>query len=55
MTVSTDQERGPGRPVGVALLGCGTVGSEVVRLITTQSQELTSRVGAPVEDRKSVV
>ncbi|MDQ3154642.1 MAG: homoserine dehydrogenase [Actinomycetota bacterium] len=38
----------PGRAIGVALLGCGTVGSEVVRLLTDQADELTARVGAPV-------
>jgi homoserine dehydrogenase len=32
----------------VALLGCGTVGSEVVRLLTDQSSELTARIGAEV-------
>ncbi len=37
-----------GRPIGIALLGCGTVGREVVRLLTEQSTELAARVGAPV-------
>jgi homoserine dehydrogenase len=37
------------RSVRVALLGCGTVGSEVVRLLGEQADELTARVGAPVE------
>lgn len=50
MTTRSDAAGGV-RPIGVALLGCGTVGSEVVRLITTQSAELTARVGAPVELR----
>ena len=36
-------------PVKVALLGCGVVGTEVARLLTTQSGELASRVGAPLE------
>ncbi len=35
-------------PIGVALLGCGTVGREVLRLLTEQSAELAARVGAPV-------
>ncbi|CCH34602.1 homoserine dehydrogenase [Actinosynnema sp. NPDC047251] len=40
----------PGRkPIKVALLGCGTVGTEVVRLLTDQAADLTARVGAPVE------
>jgi homoserine dehydrogenase len=33
----------------VALLGCGVVGSEVVRLLHEHRDDLTSRVGAPVE------
>ena len=35
-------------PIGVALLGCGTVGREVLRLLTEQSAELAARVGARV-------
>ena len=34
--------------VRVALLGCGTVGTEVARLLLTHSDELAARVGAPV-------
>ena len=33
----------------VALLGCGTVGGEVVRLLGEQAGDLTARVGAPLE------
>lgn len=33
----------------VAVLGCGVVGSQVVRLLTQQSVDLTARVGAPLE------
>ncbi|MFL6241267.1 MAG: homoserine dehydrogenase [Actinomycetes bacterium] len=36
-------------PLKVALLGCGVVGSEVVRLLHDHRADLTSRVGAPVE------
>ncbi|WP_016699865.1 homoserine dehydrogenase [Actinoalloteichus spitiensis] len=36
-------------PVRVAMLGCGTVGTQVERLIREQSADLTARVGAPVE------
>jgi homoserine dehydrogenase len=36
------------RPIGVALLGCGTVGSQVMRLLTEQSAELAARVGTAV-------
>src|SRR5215472_4433007 len=35
--------------VRVALLGCGTVGSEVVRLLHEQAADLRARIGAPVE------
>jgi len=37
------------KPVRLAILGCGTVGSEVVRLIQSQSADLTARIGAPLE------
>ena len=33
----------------IALLGCGTVGAEVVRLLDEQAGDLASRVGAPLE------
>jgi homoserine dehydrogenase len=33
----------------VALLGCGTVGSEVYRLLTRQSADLAARIGARLE------
>ncbi|WP_084124076.1 homoserine dehydrogenase [Demequina sp. NBRC 110054] len=35
-------------PVKVAVLGCGTVGTQVVRLLTEQADDLAWRVGAPV-------
>jgi homoserine dehydrogenase len=38
-----------GRPLRVALLGCGNVGSEVVRLLDEQAVDLAARVGAPLE------
>lgn len=34
--------------MSVAVLGPGTVGSEVVRLLTAQAEDLASRVGAPL-------
>ena len=37
------------KPIRVALLGCGTVGTEVVRLLTDQADDLTARIGAKVE------
>jgi len=33
----------------VAVLGCGSVGSQVVRLLTDQADDLAARVGAPVD------
>jgi homoserine dehydrogenase len=36
-------------PLRVALLGCGVVGTEVARLLTTHAGELAQRVGAPLE------
>lgn len=42
-------ETGPGRTLRVALLGCGSVGSQVARLLLEQADDLAARVGAPVE------
>ncbi len=38
-----------GKRLRVAVLGCGAVGSQVVRLLTEQHADLAARVGAPVE------
>ena len=38
-----------GQSLRVALLGCGTVGSEVARLIVEQADDLRARVGRPLE------
>jgi homoserine dehydrogenase len=40
---------GPVQGLRVAVLGCGVVGTEVVRLLTTQAVDLRARVGAPLE------
>jgi homoserine dehydrogenase len=37
------------RSLKVALLGCGVVGSEVARILTTHAADLAARVGAPLE------
>jgi homoserine dehydrogenase len=37
------------KPLNVALLGCGVVGSQVVRLLREQAADLTARIGAPVQ------
>ena len=39
---------GDEKPVGVAVLGLGNVGSEVVRIIEDSAEDLTARVGAPL-------
>jgi len=36
-------------PLRLALLGCGTVGAQVVRLLHTHAEDLEQRVGAPLE------
>ena len=36
-------------PLRVALLGCGTVGAEVVRLLHSSGDDLTARIGVPLE------
>lgn len=37
------------KPLKVAVLGCGSVGSQVVRLLLENAEDLQSRIGAPVE------
>ncbi len=37
------------KPIRVALLGCGVVGSAVARLLTEQAEDLAARIGAPLE------
>ena len=42
----------PGPALRVAVLGSGVVGTEVVRLLVTQSADLAARVGAPLEEER---
>jgi homoserine dehydrogenase len=42
-------------PYGIALVGCGTVGSGVARLLLEQPQRLAARAGRPLELRRVVV
>ncbi|MFD1861018.1 homoserine dehydrogenase [Aeromicrobium camelliae] len=37
------------RPLRIALLGCGVVGTEVARVLTSDAEEFARRIGAPVE------
>ncbi|HVQ99016.1 MAG TPA: homoserine dehydrogenase, partial [Mycobacterium sp.] len=39
---------GDDHPVGVAVLGLGNVGSEVVRIIEESAGDLAARIGAPL-------
>ncbi|AEF41715.1 homoserine dehydrogenase [Hoyosella subflava] len=49
--MSSEQASGlvPERTLGIAVLGLGNVGSEVVRLLTAHADELQARVGARLE------
>ncbi|MBV9097385.1 MAG: homoserine dehydrogenase [Frankiaceae bacterium] len=38
-----------GKPLKVALLGCGVVGSDVVRLLHEHREDLAQRIGVPLE------
>ena len=46
-----------GKPLKVALLGCGVVGTEVVRILTERADDLallmTLEMGKPVAESKS--
>ena len=42
-------------PLGIALLGCGTVGSGVARLLLEQPERLAARAGRPLVLRRVVV
>src|SRR5947208_1407017 len=50
-TESTDMTE----PLGVALVGCGTVGGGVARLLLEQPQRLAARAGRPLVLRRVVV
>src|SRR5689334_2132776 len=42
-------------PIGVGLLGCGTVGGGVLRLLAENAPRLEDRIGAPLEVRRVLV
>jgi homoserine dehydrogenase len=42
---------GDEKPIGVAVLGLGNVGSQVVRIIEDSASDLSARIGAPLELR----
>ncbi|THJ66187.1 homoserine dehydrogenase [Arthrobacter echini] len=39
----------PPSPIRIALLGCGTVGSQVARILLADAEDLGNRAGAPLE------
>jgi homoserine dehydrogenase len=43
------------KPIGISLLGCGTVGGGVIRLLGSNAARLAARVGAPLVLRKVLV
>ncbi len=47
--MKTPPDTGSHPPLRVAVLGCGIVGSEVVRLLTEQAEDLTARIGRRLE------
>ncbi|WP_018502314.1 homoserine dehydrogenase [Parafrankia discariae] len=47
--MTIDGGRGFERPMRIAMLGCGVVGTEVVRLLGAHTEDLGARVGAPLE------
>lgn len=49
--MSSDREK----PIGVAVLGLGNVGREVVRIIEHSARDLAARIGAPLELRGAAV
>lgn len=42
-------------PLGIALIGCGTVGGGVAKILLTQSERLAARAGRPLVLRRVVV
>lgn len=44
-----------GNSVSVAVLGCGTVGSGLIRVVSENAREITTRIGAPVHLHSIVV
>lgn len=43
------------QPLGIGLIGCGTIGSGVARLLLEQSERLTARAGRPLQLRRVLV
>lgn len=49
MNFDSERPSTPGKPVRVALLGCGTVGGGVLELLSSNRANLAQRIGAPIE------
>src|SRR5947199_3423483 len=43
------------KPLAIALIGCGTVGSGVARLLLEQPERLAARAGLPLQLRRILV
>lgn len=54
---TSEERRRPngGEPMQIALLGCGTVGGGVMRLLAHGAQELQARLGVPIQVRHVLV
>ena len=50
-----EKATGAEKPIGIAVLGLGNVGSEVVRIIEDSAADLAARIGAPLELRGGAV
>jgi homoserine dehydrogenase len=46
---ATQAASGVRKPLRIAIVGCGVVGSQVVRLLTEQAADLAARAGGPLE------
>src|SRR5437899_10823799 len=51
----SNRKDGVSEPLGIALVGCGTVGSGVARLLLEQPERLTARAGRPLQLRRILV
>ena len=50
MTDNTNNHgKGSGQPVRVAILGLGTVGQQVLRVLQERAEDFELRIGGPVE------
>jgi len=55
MTFADSASGRGGAPIRIGLLGCGTVGGGVLRLLADNARYLSERVGAPLEVTRILV